>query len=124
MSNTVYDVEGQPVELDGDNCVYVIGPISKFDPETHPDNPWNIKAFENVRSAIENRFHSRVSIPQDFIPDDIPYEDMMDMSFAHLKQQDAVVRLSDWANSAGATRETDLCYQIGMTLIDEDEIFA
>lgn len=114
----ISDVNGELVALGPESHVYVIGPISKYGKETG----WNIGNFEACRSQIELITHATVSIPHDFIPEDDPYEDQMEQSFAHLRTSDAVVRLSDWADSSGATRESELALSVGVPLIEEESV--
>lgn len=120
MSVNVNDCNGTPVEITSSSSVYVIGPISKYGKETG----WNIASFEDVRDIIERNFGARATIPHDFIPEEIPYEAQMEASFDFLRSADAVVRLSDWADSNGATRESELCLSLGKPLIEEDDIRA
>lgn len=118
MSREVLDVDGNGVAITPESRVYIIGGASQYGKE----NDWGRSHFEDVREQVRSLYGAAAVIPHDFIPDDIPYEDMMSLSYDHLKECDVVIRRSDWQSSAGATRETGWCAQLGIPLVDEDEL--
>lgn len=114
----VHDCEDELVVITPESRVYVIGGISKYGKE----NDWNRASFEYVRDVVKAQFGAYATIPHDFIPEDDPYEDQMQASFEFLKTADVVVRLGDWQESSGATRESELCISLGIPLVDEDAL--
>lgn len=118
MSRTVFDVDGNEVEIAPESKVYIIGGVSQYGKE----NNWGKQYFEDVREQVSCLYGASATIPHDFIPDDIPYEDMMALSFSFLETCDVIIRRSDWESSTGATRESRLCAQLGISLIDEGDL--
>lgn len=120
----IKDIHGNEIDLEGIKEVYVIGPISAYEKQN-----WNRDAFEACQGYAEKVFGVRTTIPHDEVPDDNDplgegYEECMQQSFGIIDRADIIVRLDNWAESNGATREVALCESKGKTLVDEEAVYA
>lgn len=106
------------IDTNGMKQAYVIGPISSYE-----DQEWNIAAFNRCRAKVMGLLGLDCKIPQDFIPDDIPYEDMMTLSFGFIENEvDIIIRLDDPMPSSGADREVEYASALGIPVIHETDL--